>query len=87
MSAVFCKSCGKIMWNVPPQRKLCDRCRDLPPEEREKAKKARTPKPRSKPIKSLIRCVREADALGISYGEYVAKGYDRQVIDFGQETT
>ena len=34
-----------------------------------------------KGVKSLDQCVREADALGISYGKYVQKGMDHEKLD------
>ena len=37
--------------------------------------------PRLKPrIKSIPQCVREAAALGISYGQYVQRGYDKEEL-------
>lgn len=75
----FCKGCGKIMYDVDPRRKLCDRCQTLPPQERINAPKSTRTKPKVRPrkAKSLAGCVREANALGISYGQYVARGLDR----------
>lgn len=32
-----------------------------------------------KGVKSLDQCVREADKLGISYGNFVARGLDKEV--------
>lgn len=32
-------------------------------------------------IKSIEQCVREAAALGISYGQYVQRGYDKITWD------
>lgn len=81
----FCKGCGKIMWDVDPRRKLCDACREIPADQRGK------PKPQKKrkmiKFKSMDRCVKEAKALHISYGQYVARGLDREVLtdeDFAQ---
>ena len=34
-----------------------------------------TPK---KTIKPIEQCVREADALGLTYGQYVARGLDKE---------
>lgn len=48
------------------------------------AKQAKMPdkEPRIKPlIKSINQCVREAAALGISYGQYVQRGYDKEAFE------
>ena len=42
-----------------------------------KPDKTAAPKPH---IKSIEQCVREAAALGISYGQYVQRGYDKVVL-------
>lgn len=34
-----------------------------------------------KGVKSLDQCVREADALGISYAKYVQRGLDHEKLD------
>lgn len=76
----FCKGCGKIMWDVTPQRRLCDACRSIPPEERGKPKPVKRAKKRPKKKKSLSTCIKEAAALGISYGKYVERGLDRKEL-------
>lgn len=81
----FCKGCGKIMRNVSPWLRLCDTCRDTPPAQRGKPRptKVSKPKPKPKPIvrKGISQCVREAALLGITYGTYVSRGYDRKELD------
>ena len=61
----ICKWCGKPYTSGSPHGDYCSTpCR-------EKARKAMTPKgERIKPINEIVK---EADALGLSYGQYVAK--------------
>lgn len=67
--------CGNLMHNVsPPAADL----RGMQKAE-DAARRARRPQPKSQPFKSIEQCVREADALGISYGQYVARGLDQVV--------
>lgn len=79
----FCKDCGKIMWDVSPYVKLCDACRkrNRPAlNKRDRKEWVRTkaePKRRLRSYKSIEQCVREATALGVSYGVYVGRGLDR----------
>lgn len=78
--------CGKLMHHVSPRQQLCEECRKkLLTEKRSEvkslrsedaARRARRPQPKSQPFKSIEQCVREDDALGISYGQYVARGLD-----------
>lgn len=79
--------CGRIMENVPQQRVLCEVCRKeqekqkleahRSPYVRDTARRASRPRAKSQPYKSIEQCVREAKALGISYGQFVARGLDR----------
>lgn len=84
---IKCQRCGMIIPGASPWRKYCDSCgRELKREakarkrEADRAKAAaaepvaRNPKA---PVRSLAWCVREADELGISYGNFVARGLDR----------
>lgn len=66
----FFKDCGKIMWDVSPYVKLCDACR-------KRHKHKAEPKRGLRSYKSIEQCVREATALGVSYGVYVGRGLDR----------
>ena len=43
----------------------------------DQARRASRPRAKSQPYKSIEQCVREAKALGISYGQFVARGLDR----------
>lgn len=72
----FCKGCGKIMWDVSPQRRLCDSCREKAPEERGKPAKKKAPKKRIKPM-TIAEVVREAEKRGMSYGKFVFLGLDK----------
>lgn len=79
--------CGRIMENVPQQRVLCEVCRKAQEKQKleahrspyvqDAARRAARPRAKSQPYKSIEECVREAQALGISYGQYVARGLDR----------
>ena len=79
----FCKDCGKIMWDVSPYVKLCDACRkrNSPAlnkrDRKEWVRPKAEPKRRLRSYKSIEQCVREATALGVSYGVYVGRGLDR----------
>lgn len=46
-------------------------------ENAEKPKKIAVPK-KIKRIKPLEQCTREADALGLTYGQYVTRGLDKE---------
>ena len=86
-----CDICGKLMIHVDSRRRICRECSK---EERDKEKasaigtahtvgetagKQANPPPKRR-IKPIPQCVREADALGISYGQYVQRGYDKVVL-------
>lgn len=88
----FCKTCGKIMWDVQPTKRNCDACirkrniksaqasyqRRKEAGQTKKKKKKKPAAPAVKSIKSIEQCVREADALGLTYGQYVQRGYDKE---------
>lgn len=79
--------CGKLMHNVSPKQQLCEECKKKKLEEakamtkslqaEDAARRAKHPRPKNQPLKSIEQCVREADAMGISYGQYVARGLDQ----------
>lgn len=79
--------CGNLMHNVSPRQQLCEECRKkLLTEKRSEvkslrsedaARRAKHPRLKNQPFKGIEQCVREADALGISYGQYVARGLDK----------
>ena len=86
----WCKGCGKIMRDVQPNKQFCEKClhdKNLRYAqigyERQKAQKAeKKHKERAAAAlphrpHSIAWCVREAKALGISYGQFVARGLDR----------
>lgn len=86
----FCKRCGKIMWDVQPTKRYCDACirkRNIKSaqasyqrrkETGQTQKKKKPAAPAVKSIKSVEQCVHEADALGLTYGQYVARGLDKE---------
>lgn len=86
-----CDICGKLMIHVDSRRRICRECSK---EERDKeksgakgtahtigetAKQEQATPPPKRRIKPIPQCVREAEALGISYGQYVQRGYDKVV--------
>lgn len=79
----FCKDCGKIMWDASQYVKLCDDCRKRHRAALNKRDRKEWVRPKSEPkrglrsYKSIEQCVREATALGVSYGVYVGRGLDR----------
>ena len=79
----FCKDCGKIMWDASPYVKLCDDCRKRHSAALNKRDRKECVRPKAEPkrglrsCKSIEQCVREATALGVSYGVYVGRGLDR----------
>lgn len=79
----FCKDCGKIMWDASPYVKLCDDCRKRHRQSLNKRDRQEWVRPKAeskrglRSYKSIEQCVREATALGISYGVYVGRGLDR----------
>ena len=79
----WCKGCGKIMRDVSPYVKLCDACRKRHRAALNKRDRKEWVRPKAEPkrglrsYKSIEQCVREATALGVSYGVYVGRGLDR----------
>lgn len=85
-----CETCGKLMIHVDSRRRICREC-IKEQRDREKAsaigtahtvgetagKQEQANQPPKRRIKPIPQCVREADALGISYGQYVQRGYDK----------
>lgn len=83
-----CENCGKLMVHVDSRRRICPKCnRELRDKKKgrpkgtahtvgETAERQKTP-PLKRRIKPIAQCVREAEALGISYGRYVQRGYDK----------
>lgn len=83
----LCRDCGNPIKNATNFRVVCDNClrkkeaarrdevRSL--ENEDEARRAAEQGKKKKPFKSLDRCVREAAAMGISYGQYVVRGLDK----------
>ena len=89
MKAVkLCRDCGRPIKNATSFRVVCDDClrkkaeakreevRSL--ENEDAVRRAAEQGKKKKPFKNLDQCVREAAAMGISYGQYVARGLDQQ---------
>lgn len=86
-----CENCGNLMIHVDSRRHICQKCnRELRDKENgipkdtahtvgETAEKQKT-LPLKRRVKPITQCVREAEALGISYGRYVQRGYDKVVL-------
>lgn len=81
----YCQ-CGALLPANNPRVILCEVCRKRKLEEKYAAKKitlcagrARRakPKPKSAPAMTIAEVVRAADAMGLSYGQFVAKGLDK----------
>lgn len=88
----FCKTCGKIMWDVQPTKRYCDSCirkRNIKSAQAsyqrrrdagvlKKGKKPAAHPCLKKTIKPIEQCTREAAALGLTYGQYGARGLDKE---------
>lgn len=87
-----CDICGKLMIHVDSRRRICPKCnRELRSNKKgrpkgtahtigESAKQEQATPPLKRRVKPIPQCVREAEALGISYGRYVQRGYDKVVL-------
>lgn len=85
-----CEICGKLMIHVDSRRRICPKCnRELRNKKKGRpkgtahtigetaGKQEQATLPPKRRIKPIPQCVREAEALGISYGRYVQRGYDK----------
>lgn len=83
----FCVECKRIKGNAAARaayhknrEKVLKRRRERRiAKNAEKPKKIVVPK-EIKRIKPIEQCTREADALGLTYGQYVARGLDKEVL-------
>nr|DAG89097.1 MAG TPA: Putative zinc ribbon domain [Ackermannviridae sp.] len=83
----FCEDCRRIKSNAAARaayhknrEKVLKRRRERRiAKNAEKPKKVVAPK-EIKRIKPIEQCVREADALGLTYGQYVARGLDKECL-------
>lgn len=84
----LCRDCGAPLPDTNPRTQLCETCRKKKSEEEKNsmrslaaedaARRAARMRTRARQrCKSIAQCVREAAALGISYGQYVARGLDQ----------
>lgn len=83
-----CDNCGKLMIHIDSRRRICPACSKKQRDKEkasakgtahtvgETAEKQKTPPPKRR-VKPITQCVREAEALHISYGRYVQRGYDK----------
>ena len=86
----WCKGCGKIMRDVNPCKRYCDKClhdknlryaqiiylrQKVRKEEKEREERI-TSLPRRP--RSIAWCVREAEKRGMSYGRFVGLGLDKE---------
>lgn len=81
----YCQ-CGALLPADNPRVILCEACRKLrlgekyaankSPYVQDAARRAR-PKPKSAPTMTIAEVVRAADAMGLSYGQFVARGLDK----------
>lgn len=88
----WCKGCGKIMRDVQPNKRFCEKClhdknleytrasserRRANYHEAQHKKKVAAALPRRP--HSIAWCVREAEKRGMSYGRFVGLGLDKEV--------
>lgn len=78
----ICVNCGNPMHGVGKARKYCAECRNLLRREsdRERNRLKAMKDLLSPSVKSIEQCVREADAQGLTYGQYVSRGLDKEVF-------
>ena len=79
------------MIHVDSRRRICPKCnRELRDKKKGRPKGTahivgetaakQEPPPLKRRVKPIPQCVREAEAMGISYGRYVKRGYDKVVL-------
>lgn len=86
----WCKGCGKIMRDVQPNKRFCEKClhdknlryvqisyQRQKVQKKEKKRKKRTASLPRRPH-SIAWCVREAEKRGMSYGRFVGLGMDKE---------
>lgn len=81
----YCQ-CGALLPADNPRVILCEACRKRKLKEKyadqkspyvQDAARRVKPKPKSAPAMTIAEVVRAADAMGLSYGQFVARGMDR----------
>ena len=88
----WCKGCGKIMRDVSPCKRYCDKClhdknlryaqigyQRQKAQKAEKKHKERVVAALPRRPHSIVWCVREAEKRGMSYGRFVGLGLDKEV--------
>ena len=87
----WCKGCGKIMRDVQPNKRYCEKCLHdknvKNSRERYRKKKARNVEALHKEAislphrpRSIAWCVREAEKRHMSYGQFVGLGLDKEAL-------
>lgn len=66
---IICNNCGEIFLSVNPYRQQCSKCTLEINRKKEKYKEHAT-----KSINKILEETKEADKLGLSYGQYKGKG-------------
>lgn len=70
-----CTICGELMENVSPNKKYCTCCKEIVKWRANDERKAQKRKMEvsEREETGILAVVRKADALGLSYGEYVSR--------------
>lgn len=91
LATKWCKGCGKIMRDVQPNKRYCDKClhdkslryaqigyQRRKAQKTEKKRKERAAAALPRRPRSIAWCVREAEKRGMSYGRFVGLGLDKE---------
>lgn len=75
---IRCTICGEMMLNVSPHTKYCTSCKErMNWNDERKAQKQRK-EVNEREQTGILAVVRKADALGLSYGQYVERYEPRE---------
>lgn len=88
----WCKGCGKIMRDVQPNKRFCEKCmhdknlqysrnghKRKKAQKSEKNRKEQAAAANPFRQRSIEWCVHEAEKRGMSYGRFVGLGLDKEV--------
>jgi len=82
LTTTICVRCGRILYDVPVATQYCRDCYEMVKREqrRRDKQKQRYKQQYLAPakVKTLDQCAKEAAELGLSYGEYIARGLDKR---------
>ena len=70
---IRCTICGELMENVSPHTKYCTSCKERMNWNDERKAQKRRKEVNEREQTGILAVVRKADALRLSYGQYVAK--------------